>query len=627
MVEAVSGPTPRETGDRALVYRAGSPAMVPLDSFSGVGVDAFSSRIEAQEADIPDPIQHIAVIHSGVVLDYVRDPAGTALVTGDGASWSPGELANSGVANVLAWGADPTGQTDSHAAIMAAIASGARIIYFPRGTYEIGDTIDITRVNCVLAGPDGGEAFIRHTGFAGSSLRFAPPDPLVGTNLFGCGLRNIAFIGQGLLDHWAVELIRTERFRMDNVRWYGHWKGLRVVGGQLNTLRRFQGMSPGSSGGADTSDTVHLRLEHAPTSSGFQRLDNLNVSDFFLSGSSANRPEHIIEVLQCDGATFVNGGIAHGNKSLIKLGPVGVANAVGVLKFSNVYIDGVGGTDTLVYAPDEPSLGDISVTFDSTCFFNWPANRHLDLQNDRLRTLTFDGCQFTQGASLGIVRGEAGSGVTGTRLMLNGVQLRSTGEGLTVEDVNIFSFQGGGCSNISDADGPIKLRGTIRQKRYGDNFFRSNAVDGIDDQSSGYQRPARMGDWHEVIPYTPALLIGSAAQSAAIEYSRQDGYAERIGNFCFFTARVTVTSKAGLEGSVRLVLPLPAAPGEDRYALSVRVNNVGSVTGDRMIMANTEGASASAPFFRMIAGGISGLLTEANIQDNFIFIVSGFYRV
>jgi hypothetical protein len=45
------------------------------------------------------------------------------------------------VANVLDYGADPTGVASSSAAITAALASGSKVVYFPQGTYKTTSTI------------------------------------------------------------------------------------------------------------------------------------------------------------------------------------------------------------------------------------------------------------------------------------------------------------------------------------------------------------------------------------------------------------------------------------------------------------------------------------------------------
>jgi hypothetical protein len=62
-------------------------------------------------------------------------------------------MINGAVANVLDYGADPTGSADSTAAILLALASGASDVYFPKGTYKTTDTI--VRPNFVRMFGDG----------------------------------------------------------------------------------------------------------------------------------------------------------------------------------------------------------------------------------------------------------------------------------------------------------------------------------------------------------------------------------------------------------------------------------------------------------------------------------------
>jgi hypothetical protein len=50
-------------------------------------------------------------------------------------------MINGAVANVLDYGADPTGVASSSAAITLALASGSKIVYFPQGTYKTTSTI------------------------------------------------------------------------------------------------------------------------------------------------------------------------------------------------------------------------------------------------------------------------------------------------------------------------------------------------------------------------------------------------------------------------------------------------------------------------------------------------------
>jgi hypothetical protein len=67
-------------------------------------------------------------------------------------------MINGAVANVLDYGADPTGATASDAAIAAALASGSKHVYFPQGTYKT--TAVINRPNSVRMFGDGPSASV-----------------------------------------------------------------------------------------------------------------------------------------------------------------------------------------------------------------------------------------------------------------------------------------------------------------------------------------------------------------------------------------------------------------------------------------------------------------------------------
>lgn len=50
---------------------------------------SFASRALAQAATVSSSVGFLSVLHSGIVLPYIRDASGTALVLADGSTWSP----------------------------------------------------------------------------------------------------------------------------------------------------------------------------------------------------------------------------------------------------------------------------------------------------------------------------------------------------------------------------------------------------------------------------------------------------------------------------------------------------------------------------------------------------------
>lgn len=103
------------------------------DVGAGRLVGVFSSRAAALLANVPLPTQRVSVLaHTGFIVDYVRDAAGTALTTADGAKWSP-----DGEAYPQHWGWEPTLSTADQTTILAAMLTWGGECALPYGyTFE-----------------------------------------------------------------------------------------------------------------------------------------------------------------------------------------------------------------------------------------------------------------------------------------------------------------------------------------------------------------------------------------------------------------------------------------------------------------------------------------------------------
>lgn len=121
--------------------------------------EVFDSRADALAGRVNSNVDYIAVYNGGVRCDYVRDGSGTALTTGDGATWSPaGMLVYSAHYDV-----DLTGATDCTAEMQKFFdwASGGRIGILAPGKYRFNSSVTLKSNTTVrgrrstLAGADG----------------------------------------------------------------------------------------------------------------------------------------------------------------------------------------------------------------------------------------------------------------------------------------------------------------------------------------------------------------------------------------------------------------------------------------------------------------------------------------
>ena len=159
----------------------------------GAGTAFFEARAEAEAAIVGSDVDYLWVGS----LAYVRDASGTALETGDGATWSP-----DGDINVLHWGAQSGGSFDNSPIfhkIMEWVPEGARVS-FPEGVWGVSREVD--NESGIEIKKDGVELF----GEAGRDLTVIrwldDVDPSGGHNVVkiggqrtGCGVRGIDIDG------------------------------------------------------------------------------------------------------------------------------------------------------------------------------------------------------------------------------------------------------------------------------------------------------------------------------------------------------------------------------------------------------------------------------------------------
>lgn len=105
----------------------------------------FANRTAAQAAIVPGDVDLIRVRAGDLLLEYLRDPGGTALQTADGANWSP-----AGRAWPEHWGAVGDGVSDETAAVQSAMD---RVdMQVSRGTY-LAETLSVPADAHIAAHP------------------------------------------------------------------------------------------------------------------------------------------------------------------------------------------------------------------------------------------------------------------------------------------------------------------------------------------------------------------------------------------------------------------------------------------------------------------------------------------
>jgi hypothetical protein len=135
--------------------------------------------------------------------------------------------------NVVVYGADPTGVANSTAAVIAALAVGNGVIYFPRGTYLITpNAITISLGATVLRGDVYGGTIIKAAaGVAGPVFNFSNG----ASTLVFCGISDMTFLSTDLVTQKTmIRLSDCSTFFAERITSSdNNWKGASSIGFQL----------------------------------------------------------------------------------------------------------------------------------------------------------------------------------------------------------------------------------------------------------------------------------------------------------------------------------------------------------------------------------------------------------
>lgn len=551
------------------------------------------------------------------------DPLGVFYVPPTGQTGSSGAWVRTerDIVTVEMCGAKGDNSTDDIAAFEYAISLGTRIVSLTKSRYYLGRKLVNTRAGVAIVGPGAFDVVLRFNPLDGGFVSTLP-DPLVNTRLGSVELHNVVLDGGGNTTDSAVSVIKQERFRLRDVRWLGFYNGLDIAGGQMNSYSGFIAMSPGT--GSMVSGSAAIRIRAAINTDGsYQQAYTNHFSDFMLTGGGAKGIEDIISISNADGAKFVNGYVALGNRSILKLDSLN--GGIGSLSFLNVYFDGVfqsaAGTQYGIYIPQGSGSSFISATFGAGCYFGQYATNVFNIDCSKIFELNFDSVTFNRPVgALGVIDGK-GAG------HLSMVNCRASSASGTLEIKNFATViaRSNKFINITGTGVyPLTISGTIGQLQAGGNVY-SGCTNNHPLYTATFTNKSPDDQWYEEkVAFTPTVTIGGS--STGITYSIQSGMYNRTGSTVKFNSRVQLSSKGGLTGDFRMVMNFPFM-SVDLFSQPLSgpvVNNVNSATMDgRYLMAEMANNAGSAIIRRMVTGGTNSIVGGADLTDTSLITLGG----
>ena len=204
--------------------------------------DTLDLTISGLSTDIGGPFLPLAGGQMAGPLTYYADGGATALRSVQGRA--------ADVANVLDFGADPTGAVDATAAIRAAVATGKRV-YIPHGRYTVTDAITIS-TGQIIEG-DGRSATLIQVGTAPFNMSAAGVFVFaVSAGEQGSEIRDLWFryqqpsfpgVARADMIHYPPAINTSgvaSRFKLINVQITNAWDGVVFNGGGAGFIDRLE---------------------------------------------------------------------------------------------------------------------------------------------------------------------------------------------------------------------------------------------------------------------------------------------------------------------------------------------------------------------------------------------------
>lgn len=549
--------------------------------------------------------------------------------------------------SVKDYGARGDGVNDDTAEIQAAIdANPGKTIYFPNGTYRITTKLHVTQAATCLQGVSR-YSFILGTGVDHDLLHFEHT-ALDGSFLGDCGINGLYFLRTtSATAGAALRLTRCSNFDGTDFITLGVPEGVRVEGGQLNTLSNFRIFAGSQFDLSGVANSCGLRFGQAPLSIGFQPCYTVQVSDFLIA--SGQRWQASILIANGDGLNFTNGYTNEATQAELRIAQDRDASYVAPIAFTNVYFDGVFTTSNCLHIPDDGFTAPITAAVFNNCFMGQTAGPIVLIRKSC--QVEFANSQFGNTPQWGIDAEAAQTRLqmTGGRLFNLGTAIGATG-GIRFSGGHSLSITGTSFHDDQGTVGSVRLAGVIGSVTLAGVTFRNTAADvsnvatitnytyaGCNSDKTAAAtsllgvRPGNVSvddvavlDWYREGLFTPSLLMGGS-ETGNIYFARS-GRFTRIGNRVLFDVYLQLSTKGSGTGNVTVGgLPFTSR-AEHAGAYAVRLIEAASGTQDSGIYASMGGSSTTITITRGESGGNTIPLTDANITNTTGISISGVYE-
>lgn len=417
-----TNPITLDSAGRGTIYGSGQYRQVLMDSLGNTVWDKLTSAISISSGSLgqlgvyTSAGTQLGPLASGTVGNLLSSSGPGAVpvwVSSASVSCTAGKANCVGWYNVVSYGADPTGVSDSLAAVTGAIsaASAGGVIYFPTGTYKLSASVIMpSGAKLDFVGDGVGNTILYEVGSSANGITVAN----TGLNNFAGGIRDLTLTtdvtyscsnSTGSSGNGIDVSFAGDNWHIDNVLLYGFTNNLRYRDSWNTTNTNIESLCYKNTG-------ILLDYQTGSSPSGTGSFDNIFV------GTRATGAVNTAGIfIGADGGTLwsnVNeGGAGNGIVFRPKV-QTGGEPGIGAQYFSNVYMDTNTSAGWLYDTATNTGSSIYSVSC-SNCWGSFNSDVGVNFSTGGVNSILnveYSGGRFTQNAFQGIFIGSGVSGIT-----------------------------------------------------------------------------------------------------------------------------------------------------------------------------------------------------------------------